>query len=63
MCLAQPQVFRAVLKSRGYRPGKRLPTDTLWIYDNGAFPDKQMMTNIDNWYLTYGESDADMWNG
>jgi len=63
VCLAQPPVFRAVLKSRGYRPGKRLPTDTFWIYDNGAFPDKQMMTNIDNWYLTYGESDADMWNG
>jgi GNAT superfamily N-acetyltransferase len=63
VCLAQPQVFRRVLKSRGYRPVKRRPTDSLCIYDNEAFPDKQMMTNIDNWYLTYGDSDADMWHG
>ena len=61
VCLVQPKVFRAVLKKRGYRPGKVRATDSLWIYDNEAFLDKEMITNIDNWYLTYGDSDGDMW--
>jgi GNAT superfamily N-acetyltransferase len=63
VCLAQPKAFRTILKRWGYRPGKRRPTDSLWIYGNEALRDRQMITNIDNWYLTYGESDGDMWYG
>lgn len=63
VCLVQPEIFRNIFKKNGYYQAKSKKTDCLLIFNEDKIPnkDKELVKNINNWYLTYGDSDGDMW--
>ncbi len=61
VCLVQPEKFRNVFKKTGYHEAKSGRTDSLWIYNEDKGPNKDMIKDMSNWYITYGESDGDVW--
>jgi GNAT superfamily N-acetyltransferase len=54
-------VFQKIFADCGYFAARQKPTDSLWIFNDGMMPANSKSRDLSSWYLTYGESDADIW--
>lgn len=61
VCLAGNSLFYKVLSDCGYFPARQRPTDSLWVFNEYMMPSSSKLRDLAGWYLTYGESDADIW--
>jgi hypothetical protein len=61
VCLVTPGSFRNIFKKAGYYEARSKKTDSLWICNEDKSPDRVLARDMKNWFITYGESDGDMW--
>jgi len=61
VCVLQTESLRKVFYSRGYYSASSRLTDSCLIFNQDRAPDSGPATRLDRWYLTYGDSDGDMW--
>jgi GNAT superfamily N-acetyltransferase len=61
VCLISFPPFRKFLRRYGYFEVRSRNTDSLWVCDVNRLPDSSLAQDISHWYLTYGDSDGEMW--
>ncbi len=59
--LVLPEGFRAVFRKLGYRAVRGRRTDSLLINHENLIPNSGVVKDMRNWYLTFGDSDSDLW--
>ena len=62
-CLFTHSRFRNLARRHGFFPGKRKRENSLLVKDRSGILNAHLLNSLDNWHITFGDSDRDMWVG